>query len=432
MRPTAAGWALPVLSLDGRQEPPHVAHVGEGACRELGIDASVLDCLHARTSDSALTVDAVYSLEVSSSLLSPPDGWSWVGREELERLAMTFPEHRAPLVQHLEEAESGDVPERRPPWSRPGWHAEAVDWISSQVEILGYRRTGDIRQRKIWGLSAILEVPTDQGTLFFKEACRSPLFADEPAVTSTLAGLFPGMVPSPLAVEPQRRWMLLSDFGDDLLVRSSDIRVWEGVVESFARIQMDSVAHLDRLLSSGCLDRRLDVLPAQIDALLQDADALSDLDAGEIARVQALAPHLKAMCARLGKLAVPQTLMHGDLNTGNVALVDGRCVFFDWTDACIAHPFFDLVTLLIENPDQGERLPDVPSARERLIDAYLGEWSAYAPMDRLHKAWALAEPLGWLHQAISYQYLLRSLEPTWHWWSPAGFLRGMLGALPDA
>ena len=120
------------------------------------------------------------------------------------------------------------------------------------------------------------------------------------------------------------------------------------------------------------------------------------------------------MCARLGELAVPQTLMHGDLNTGNVALVDGRCVFFDWTDACVGHPFFDLVTLLAENPDYGERLPDVLSARERLIDAYLGEWSAYEPMDRLRKAWALAEPLGWLHQAISSQYLLRSLEPNWH------------------
>ena len=418
MRPTDAGWALPVLSLDGRHEPSLVAHVREGARRELGIDATVLDCLYARTCESSLTVDAVYSLEVCRSLLDLPDGWSWVGLEELDRLAMSFPEHRALLVQYLEEAESGDLPERRPRWSRPGWHAEAVDWISSQVEILGYRRIGDIRQRKVWGLSAILEVPTDQGTLFFKEACRSPLFADEPAVISALAGLFPGMVPLPLAVESQRRWMLLSDFGDDLLRGNSDIRVWEGVAGCFARLQMDSAAHLDRLLSSGCL--------------LEDADALSDLDAGEAARVRALAPELKAMCARLGELAVPQTLVHGDLNAGKVALADGRCVFFDWTDACIAHPFFDLVTLLIENPDHGERLPDVPSARERLIEAYLGEWSAYAPMDSLQEAWALAQPLGWLHQAISYQYLLRTLEATWQWWSPAGFLRGMLRTLPGA
>lgn len=74
--------------------------------------------------------------------------------------------------------------------------------------------------------------------------------------------------------------MLLSDFGDDLLRRNSDIQVWEGVVESFARVQMGSAPHLDRLLSSGCLDRRLHVISAQIDGLLQDGEALSDLDAG--------------------------------------------------------------------------------------------------------------------------------------------------------
>ena len=120
------------------------------------------------------------------SFLNLPDGWSRVGREELEPLAMAVPEHRSPLVQDLEEAEGGDVHGRRPRWSRVGRHAEAVDWLSSQVETLGYQRTGDIRQRKLWGLSAILEVPTDQGMLFFKEACRSPLFADEPDVTSAL------------------------------------------------------------------------------------------------------------------------------------------------------------------------------------------------------------------------------------------------------
>ena len=436
MQPAERGWVLPSVTVEGRQAPfdaqhGDVAHVREDVRRELDVDATVLECLYACTDRSALMMDAVYAVEIHGGAWRMPNGARWVGRAELQRLEMAFPEHRAPLVQHLEEAESGDVPEQRPRWSRPGWHAEAVDWISSQVEILGYRRTGDIRQRKMWGLSAILEVPTDQGPLFFKEACRSPLFADEPAVTSALAGLFPGMVPPPLAVEAKRRWMLLTDFGDDLLVRNADIQVWEGVVESFARLQMDSIAHLDLLLSSGCLDRRLRVMSAQIDGLLQDADALSDLDAGEVASVRALAPDLKASCARLGELMVPQTLMHGDLNSGNVALGDGRCVFFDWTDACVAHPFFDLVTLLVENPDHGERLPDVPSARERLIEAYLGVWSAYQPMERLREAWALAEPLGWLHQAISYRYLLRSLEASWHNWSPAWFLRGMLRALSD-
>ena len=109
-----------------------------------------------------------------------------------------------------------------------------------------------------------------------------------------------------------------------------------------------------------------------------------------------------------------------------MALRDRDSVFFDWTDACVAHPFFDLVTLLME------WLPEVPEARERVITAYLNGWSAYEPMDRLQKAWALAEPLGWLHQAITYQHLLRTLESAPHSWSPAGFLRGMLKTMPGA
>ena len=92
MRPTDAGWTLPALSLDGRHLPFSVAHIREGARREFGIDATVLRCLHARTRESALTVDAVYSLEATGSVLNVPEGWGWVGREELEWLEMAVPE----------------------------------------------------------------------------------------------------------------------------------------------------------------------------------------------------------------------------------------------------------------------------------------------------------------------------------------------------
>ena len=188
MQRAERGWVLPSVTVEGHQAPfdaehGDVAHVREDVRRELEVDATALNCLYVCTDRASLTMDAVYAVEIHGCAWRMPDGALWVGGAELGGLEMAFPEHRAPLVQHLEEAESGDVPERRPRWSRLGWHAETVDWISSQVERLGYQRTGDVRQRKMWGLSAILEVPTDQRMLFFKEACRSPLFADEPAVT---------------------------------------------------------------------------------------------------------------------------------------------------------------------------------------------------------------------------------------------------------
>jgi hypothetical protein len=39
-------------------------------------------------------------------------------------------------------------------------------------------------------------------------------------------------------------------------------------------------------------------------------------------------------------------------------------------------------------------------------------WSDCAPLERLREAWALAQPLSDLHQAISYQHILVGLEPS--------------------
>ena len=59
-------------------------------------------------------------------------------------------------------------------------------------------------------------------------------------------------------------------------------------------------------------------------------------------QLQALAPHLKNLCSQLAKYRIPQTLVHGDLHLGNVALYEDNYILFDWTDSCIAHPFFDM------------------------------------------------------------------------------------------
>jgi hypothetical protein len=54
--------------------------------------------------------------------------------------------------------------------------------------------------------------------------------------------------------------------------------------------------------------------------------------------------------------------------------------------------------------------PEIPDARGRLRDAYLSRWTAYAPMERLREAANLAEILGHLHQAVSYQHIVANLE----------------------
>jgi aminoglycoside phosphotransferase (APT) family kinase protein len=50
----------------------------------------------------------------------------------------------------------------------------------------------------------------------------------------------------------------------------------------------------------------------------------------------------------LATYAVPPSLVHGDLHLGNVALGPRGHLFFDWTDAGVAHPFLDLLTFVAD------------------------------------------------------------------------------------
>ena len=135
--------------------------------------------------------------------------------------------------------------------------------------------------------------------------------------------------------------MLLDDFGPavgwDAPVEERDL-----VLRLFGLVQIESAEWVEALLAMGCIDRRPEWLARQTAELIADDAALSGLDDAEAARLRALAPKLAAMCRRLAAGPVPNALVHGDLHLANVARRDGEYLFFDWTDACVTHPFLDL------------------------------------------------------------------------------------------
>ncbi len=186
------------------------------------------------------------------------------------------------------------------------------------------------------------------------------------------------------------------------------------ICQLFAQIQIQSVKHCDRLLAVGCLDRRLDILKSQIEPLIHDEDILSELSSTEIERLNMLLPTLKNLCTQLTNYKIPQTLVHGDLHLNNIALHEGNYIFFDWTDGCIAHPFFDLFLLSRENNQKSLRMwlenLLIRQSREHEWDQYLSQWSHYETKERLLDAWEIARPLAALHHAITYQNMRHILE----------------------
>ncbi len=86
---------------------------------------------------------------------------------------------------------------------------------------------------------------------------------------------------------------------------------------------------------------------------------------------------------------------------GNVAGTGEQLLFFDWTEAAISHPFFDIFDMFFAE-DSAKQI--------RVRDSYLAAWTMVESQDRLIEAWLIARPLCALYHAISYRNIYINLE----------------------
>jgi Phosphotransferase enzyme family len=338
--------------------------------------------------------EAVFELELLDPRWSAPAHGRWVSRDDLDGLRLKDEDQRPLLEAYLDALERDDVPPERPPWARPGWLGAVREWLEREAARLGHAVIA-IEQVKQWSISAVLRVRTDGPDLWFKVSAPLPLFVDEAAVTAELAARFPGYVPAPLVIEAEQGWLLFAEF--DVVGWGEPLETRCELFRRFATLQRRTVALVDDLLAAGCLDRRLGVLEAQLDSLFADPVAVARLTPEEKSELRRRAPELKRACRRLDAIGLPATLVHGDLHPGNTARLDGELAYFDWTDACIAHPLIDLHSLQWVDDD---------SARSTLLDAYVTAWDGAVPAEAVE----LARIVTPLHHAVSYSTIVGNVE----------------------
>ena len=367
--------------------------------QRLGTKPWLLRQLRFAEDGDAEWIDAVFEVELIDGDWDVPPHGRWAGRSDLDVLRLED-EQRGLLAEYLDELESGDVPAERPAWARAGWLDTVRPWIESELGRLGHTVV-ELEQVKHWSISSVLRVRTDGSDFYVKVPARLPLFVEEGTVTARLAERFPDYVPAPLAVEPKHGWFMMSKF-EEIFDWQAPLATRCDALRRFAGLQRRTAELTPELLGDGCLDRRLDVLETQIDPLLDDPEAVGRLASEELDELRRLAPTLRELCRRLAGFDLPPTLVHGDLHMLNVARVDAELVYFDWTDACIAHPFIDLLSLQWEKDE---------SSRAALLDAYLDPWRDAESPARLREAVGLAAVVIPLHHAVSYQHIVAGLEP---------------------
>ena len=354
------------------------AVVNRAVREQMGLHATVLYC--AAFDDTPGERTATYALEVQDPQWEPAGNLMWAAFDDAATVAWD------------KYAKLGDSNT----WSRPGWFGEASQWLEEKVGERGWSLVGEVEQVRSWFLSSILRAETTGGVVYLKAAL--PMYRYEPALTERLSWSYPSLLPEVLAIDNERRWLLMREVkGVKLRLhpnREQYLPRWEGVLRDYARIQLDYTTQVQELFDVGLPDLRLESIAARIEPFFMALPQLFDRselapDAVAMARYESWVPRLLEICAQLREYDLPPTLHHGDLHSGNILANDRDCKLLDWAGFIgVSHPFCFLSTVFEEHTD--------PQVQDRLLRAYLEPWQLYGSMERLMEAVKLAVRLGWV------------------------------------
>ena len=389
-------WQLPVHT-EEQVWYGDVARINPAFSQQLGTQVWGLRQIFTVDYEASHIHEAIVELSLFNPQWTPPEGYGWLDRTTLSQTGLR-PDIADALGKFLEEEKP---PALRPPWAMPGWLSEIRAWIRQQVEAREQVLV-DIQPVKQWGISCVMQVKTNKTVLYLKCTNRNmSLFVNEATMTSNLALLFPDKILHPFATQIEKGWMLLPTFQQDIYRSENRDALKLDMFRKFAELQIASIPYREDLLRLGALDRRLARLKVHVDDLIRDEEAIQELSLQERNELSDRQGLIHEMIENLAALGIPETLVHGDLHMGNAALMDGKIIFFDWTDACIAHPFFDLFDL-----SKADSPNDNPS-----LQAYFEPWKVLVSEDVLAQAIPLVRVLMNLHHAVSYQKINIALEP---------------------
>lgn len=301
-------------------------------------------------------------------------------------------------------------------WNDAARRARANEWTREALARQNIALRGELCETQVRLWSIVLNVETDQGEIFFKAAPPDARY--EVALTENLSQWTPQCVPPVLAVEPSQGWWLARDGGESIranLKATRDLTEWKQAIDVYAHAQMELAKHVDEMLALDVPDRRPRTIPARYENLLKDTATLRiDLEKGitsdEYARLREMLPQLQEWCAQLEASAIPNSLHHGDLNSGNVLKHGTQYTFIDWGDASVAHPFFSIRTPLV-SIELVLDLPDYDPCTAPVRDAYLNAWSAYDTRENIFSTFCIAQRVSEIVTALSWYQTVVTAPP---------------------
>ncbi len=308
-------------------------------------------------------------------------------------------------------------------WRDPAWRAGIEVWAAARLDAVGRRIVGPTEQPHIRPWSTALRIPTDAGVVWCKAPGDGSMF-EARLLAGFAAWRTPGTL-NPIAVDPDRGWILLPDGGPTLRetrrdgTGDHDLGAWERIIVEYAALQRSTEPRVTELLAMGVPDARPATLAVTLRTLLDD-EALWDLArqdpedraaVGEARpRLRALGPWVAERADILERSGIAATIQHDDLHGGNIFVGPDGVRFLDWGDAVVGHPFGTLTVTLNSIAHRLGREADDP-ALERVRSAYLEPWTDIHPRSELEPIVEAALDLGRIARAAGWARALAGLPP---------------------
>jgi hypothetical protein len=397
------GWGLARVTIDdpGSADTWHTSAMRALVSQTFGLETYPVYAMELETNGAPALLA---SFEVLDEAALDPT-WQWSDPSEASS-QISDPFEQSLLEGHLASqrlcADSGIVP-----WLRVGWLPEAEAWIREQLEVRGLAMTSPPEPVTSRFVGRVLRVNTSPDDVYFKAMAQ--VWCREVAIATELSEWQPERVPTPLAADPPRGWMLTREVRGPTLAEVTDLDVWEEAVRVYTQLQRASLSPIAEGSLTSLFDWRPETLPAGLDRLLGELDWLQagygqPLTESEASALRQGLPQFADMCRQVAEAGVPAALEHQDLHPGNVRIVEGAPVYLDWAWSSITHPFLSLSVFI-----PPERVPGrEPAARQRLLAAYLDEWRDYGTPSELEALTKLVHAWSIIQYAVADADWLRS------------------------
>jgi phosphotransferase family enzyme len=322
-------------------------------------------------------------LETSRHDAATPPGMQWLPVLSCSVGSFENPADYAALQNSLAALDQYRRGELLGPFGKPGWPRKVTDWVEAQAARFGLRPNGRFRQFNASPTFSLIRFETNGPALWFKAVGEPNLH--EYSITLKLATLLSTFVPRVIASKPEwNAWLSVEAEGAHLDSTTSD-NDWLSIATSLANLQLASFGNGLHLIEAGCKDVRACSLQSLVDPFF---DGMAELMAQQVKHappplsrqeISVLASEIHSSLQELSNSAVPNVLGHLDFNPGNILVSRERCIFLDWAEGCVGHPFFTFQYLL----EHSRRLRGLNASFEKaLLSVYTAQWQSYlSPRD---------------------------------------------------